>query len=216
MPDIKFFFAPNACSLAPHILLHEARLPYTPLQINYAGVELQFPPEYKSLNPKMRVPVIVVDGDVITELPAVSTIISQLVPEKNFMGKTPLETVRVYEWMNYLSGTVHSAGLGHLFRPWRWTTDEDPKAHDGIKEKARENIIESFGYIEGKLDGIHAVGEGLTAVDAFLYPLYRWAKKSGINLDAYPKYTALIEAMEKRESVQIVLVKEGIKAVGNL
>ncbi|KAJ0423312.1 glutathione S-transferase [Aspergillus carlsbadensis] len=213
MPDIKFFFAPNACSLAPHILLHEAGLPYEPLQSNYAGVEIQFPPEYKAMNPKMRVPVIVVDGEVITELPAVCTIISQLAPARNFMGKTPLETVRVYEWMNYLSGTVHSQGFGHMFRPWRWTTDEDPKAHEQIKERARESVVESFAYIEGKLQGVHAVGEGLTAVDVFLYPLYRWATKSGIDLSVYPKYAALIAELEKRDAVQAVLRKEGIQVL---
>ncbi|KAL3459694.1 glutathione S-transferase [Aspergillus heterothallicus] len=216
MPDIKFFFAPGACSLAPHILLHEAGLSYTPLQSNYAGVEIQFPADYKALNPKMRVPVIVVDSEVITELPAVSTIISQLAPEKNFFGKTSLETVRVYEWMNYLSGTVHSAGFGHLFRPWRWTTDEDPKAHAGIKARAKENVEEAFAYIEGKLQGDHTVGDGLTAVDAFLYPLYRWAKQDGIDVGAYPKYTALVDALEKRESVQAVLAKEGIKPVASI
>ncbi|KAL2859206.1 glutathione S-transferase [Aspergillus pseudodeflectus] len=216
MPDIKFFHAPGACSLAPHILLHEAGLRYEPLLIQYDGFEIQFSPEYKNLNPKMRVPVIVVDGEVITELPAVCTIISQLAPAKNFMGKTPLETVRVYEWMNYLSGTVHSAAFGHLFRPWRWTTDPDPTVHQGIKDKARENVIEAFAYIESKLQGEHAVGDELTAVDAFLYPLYRWAGKRDIDLSVYPKYTALVEALERRDSVQAVLKAEGIKAVGDL
>ncbi|KAL2840541.1 glutathione S-transferase [Aspergillus pseudoustus] len=216
MPDIKFFFAPGACSLAPHILLHEAGLSYEPLQINYAGVEVQFPADYKALNPKMRVPVIVVDGEVITELPAVSTIISQLAPGHNFFGKTPLETVRAYEWMNYLSGTVHNAGFGHLIRPWRWTTDEDPKAHQRIKERAKESVEEAFAYIEGRLQGVYAVGEELTAVDAFLYPLYRWAKQDGMNVSAYPKYTALVEALEKRKSVQTVLAKEGLKSVSSL
>jgi glutathione S-transferase len=216
MPNIKFFHAPGACSLAPHILLHEAGLPYEPLLIQYNGTEIQFKPEYKDLNPKMRVPVIVVDGEVITELPAVCTIISQLAPGKDFVGKTPLETVRVYEWMNYLSGTVHSSAFGHMFRPWRWTTDPDPKVHEGIKDKARESVIEAFAYIESKLQGEYAVGDALTAVDAFLYPLYRWVSKREIDLSVYPKYTALIEALERRDSVQAVLKAEGIKAVDNL
>ncbi|KAL2815285.1 glutathione S-transferase [Aspergillus cavernicola] len=211
MPDIKYFFAPGACSIAPHILLHEASIQYTPLQSKYAGVEVQFPEEFRKLNPKMRVPVLVVDDDVITELPAVSTMISILAPRKQFMGKTPLETVRVYEWMNYLSGTLHATGFGLFFRPWRWTTDPDSKIHEGIKEKSRDIIVESFGYIESRLKGTYAVGEALTAVDPFLYAMYRWAKGSGFDLAPYPKYANLVEALEKRPSVKVVLQKEGLE-----
>ncbi|KAL2867808.1 glutathione S-transferase family protein [Aspergillus lucknowensis] len=214
MPDIKFFFAPGACSVAPHVLLHEAGLPYEPIQYNYAATEIQFPADYTALNPKRRVPVLVVDGEVITELPAVSTMISQLAPEKQFFGKTPLETVRVYEWLNYLSGTVHTGTYGQMIRPWRWTTDADPKAHERVKDKARERLVENFAIIEDKLQGVYAVGDGLTAVDPFLYILYRWAKtRSGIDLSPYPKYTALVGALEKRESVKTVLAKEGLEAL---
>ncbi|OJJ07348.1 hypothetical protein ASPVEDRAFT_202097 [Aspergillus versicolor CBS 583.65] len=212
MTDVKFFFFPGACSLAPHILLHEAGIDFTPLKVERNGTEVVFPQEYRDVNPKMRVPVIVVGDEVITELPAVCAIISQLSKEKKFMGRTPLDTVRVYEWLNYLSGTVHASAFGHLFRPWRWTTSDDLEIHNVIKEKARENITVSFEYIESRLrDGIvYAVGHDLTAVDAFLYAMYRWAKSSGLVLTPYPKYARLVENIEKRETMKVTLEKEGL------
>ncbi|KAL4902016.1 hypothetical protein BDW74DRAFT_187024 [Aspergillus multicolor] len=212
MPDIKLFFTPGACSLAPHILLHETGLDFTPLPIKPNGLEVDFPEDYHRLNPKMRVPVIVVDGEVITEVPAISTIISQLASESKILASTPLETVRVYEWLNYLSGTVHAAGFGLLFRPWRWTVSEDEEVRDGIKAKAKENILACFEYIESRLgeDKKFLVGDGLTAADALLYPLYRWAVSSGLELTPYPKMRGLIQRLEERESVKTVLRKEGL------
>ncbi|RDW68719.1 glutathione S-transferase family protein [Aspergillus mulundensis] len=218
MPDIKLFFTPGACSLAPHILLHETNLDFTPLLIKPNGLEVDFPSDYKALNPKMRVPVIVVDGEVVTEVPAICTLISQLSPNNKIMGATPLETVRIYEWLNYLSGTVHAAGFGLLFRPWRWTVSGDEEVHVGIKEKARENIRAAFELIEGRLteESTFALGDELTAVDAFLYPLYRWAVVSAFDLVPYPKLGSLIRRLEGRESVRIVLEKEGLERVTEL
>ncbi|KAL4925279.1 glutathione S-transferase family protein [Aspergillus undulatus] len=218
MSDIKFFFASGACSLSPHILLHEAGLNFEPMQIKREETEVVFPPDYYKLNPKMRVPVIVVDGEIITESPAVCTIISQLSPGKKFMGNTPLETVRVYEWMNWISGTLHGTGYGHLFRPWRWTTSEDAKVHAEIKEKGKEIVANCFEHIESRLreDAVFAVGEELTAVDTFLYSMYRWSTYAELDLGLYSKFARLVRELEKRESVKSVLEKEGLQAISAL
>lgn len=218
MTDIKLFFWPGSCSLAPHILLHEAGLDFTPLKVEARGNEVVFPQDYRDVNPKMRVPVILVGDEVITELPAVCTIISQLSKEKKVMGQTPLETVRVYEWLNYLSGTVHASAFGHLFRPWRWTTSDDPEIHNGIKEKAKENAIGCFEYIESRLrdEVAFAVGHDLTAVDGLLYAMYRWAKSSGLVLTPYSKYARLVESIERRETVKATLEKEGLDSILSL
>ncbi|KAL4783598.1 hypothetical protein BJX76DRAFT_357861 [Aspergillus varians] len=218
MVDIKFFFAPGACSLAPHILLHEAGLDFTPLPVGIQGTKVIFPADYHALNPKMRVPVIVVDGEIITELPAVCTIISQLSPGSKFMGKTPLETVRVYEWLNYISGTLQGTGYGLFFRPWRWTTSEDAEILDGVRQKGREITIGCFEHIESKLreDAVVAVGNQMTAVDPFLYAIYRWAKSAGFVLTPYPKYAKLVEAVERRDSAKLTLEREGILDIAAL
>ncbi|KAL4922088.1 hypothetical protein BDW62DRAFT_76993 [Aspergillus aurantiobrunneus] len=218
MADIRFFFAAGACSLGPHILLHEGGLHFTPMPIKRHDTEVEFPPDYHALNPKMRVPVIVVDGEIITEVPAVCTIISQLFPGGKFMGKTPLETVRVYEWLNYLSGTLHATGYGHFFHPWRWTTSDDATIHDGIKHKGEEVIIGCLSYIESRLrqDVVFAVGDELTVVDAFLYAMYRWTKSAEFDMKPYPKYAKLAEELERRHSVKTALEKEGLQGIVSL
>ncbi|KAE8389616.1 glutathione S-transferase GST-6.0 [Aspergillus alliaceus] len=213
MPEIKFFFASGACSLCPHILLHEIEADYQPVQVINNGPEVKFSEDFHRINPKMRVPVIAVNQEVVTELPAVATIISSLAPEKGLMGRGALDTVRVYEWMNYLSGTLHAGAFGHLFRPDRWTTATDPTSLEAVKLKARERMTECFQHVEGRLQGVHAVGDYFTAVDPFLYVFYRWGAIIGEDMSVYPKYAALVRNLEARPAVQTTLEKEKLSLI---
>ncbi|TVY32872.1 Glutathione S-transferase, partial [Lachnellula subtilissima] len=151
MPELKFYYAPGACSLAPHILLHTSGLPFHAIPLRVSAIRTDFPPSFSLINPKMKVPVLALDAEVITEIPAIATAISNLVPERHFMGRTGLEAVRVYEWINWLSGTLHGAGFGHVFRPQRWSVQGD--GLEGIREQGLVVVKECFDMIEGKLAG---------------------------------------------------------------
>ena len=100
----------------------------------------------------MLVPVISLDEENITEVPAVVTAIANLAPDMHLMGRKPLETVRVYEWMNWLSAVLHNQGFGCLLRPQRFS--HEPAAFDGIKAKGLQCIEDCFGIIEENLTGI--------------------------------------------------------------
>lgn len=210
---IKFFFSSGACSLCPHILLHEVGTAFEPIQITREGPQVNFPADFERVNPKMRVPVIVIDDQVITELAAVVTVIAGLAPEQHLMGKTPMEAARSYEWLNYLSGTVHTSGFGHFLRPQRWTTATDDASIQAVKTRAWGNILDCFQCIESRLEGVHAVGDSITPVDFFLYVIYRWGNNHGGNMKTYPKYTELARSVEARETVQLTLEKEGLAKV---
>lgn len=212
MPQIKFYFSAGACSLAPHILLREAGVQFEAVAIERQGAGLQFPDYYRSINPKMRVPAITIDGDPITEVPAIATAIASLAPDKYLMGRTPMDTARVYEWMNYLSGTLHSRGFGALFRPQRLS--DDPTSIEGIKAKGLECIKDCFDFIEERLVGVYAIGGALTAVDPFLFVFFRWGTLIGLEMkEKYPKYTALVSNLAQRDAVKATLMAENIKSM---
>lgn len=157
----------------------------------------------------MRVPVISIGEEIITELPAIITMLASLAPEKNLLGRTQLETVRVYEWMNWLSGTVHSLAFKPIFRPDNFTID--PAGYEGVRTKARQTVKESLDLIEGRLYGVYAVGGAYTAVDAYLFVFYRWGNQIGINMKGeYPKYTALVANLVQRAAVKSALEVEEI------
>lgn len=210
MSNIKYYYAPGACSLAPHILLRETGVDFEAIRVANLRVS-PIPEDFRRINPKMRVPVISIGDETITEAPAIITMVASLAPEKNLLGRTPLETVRVYEWMNWLSGTVHSLAFKPIFKPILFTAD--PAAYEGIKTKARETIKECFELIEGKLEGVYAVGGAYTAVDAYLLVFYRWGNVIGVNMKVeYPKYTELIANLVQRAAVKTTLEVEEIES----
>lgn len=205
MVEIKFYYFPGACSLAPHILLRETGVDFEPINMK----AIQIGEDFRRINPKMKVPVISLGQDTITELPAVATAIASLAPDMGLLGRTPLDTVRVYEWMNWLSGTLHGGGFSHLFRPERYSID--PGATEGIKAGAIERIKDGFDYIEARLKGVHAVGDAFTAVDPYLLVFYRWGNNNIFEMkDRYPKYTALVSNLVQRSAVSATLEVEDI------
>ncbi|KAE8423349.1 hypothetical protein BDV36DRAFT_243373 [Aspergillus pseudocaelatus] len=213
MPNIKFFYAPDACSIIPHILLHETNTTFEPIRIEMEGTDESFPESFRKINPKSRVPVIALDDEVITEVPVVSMVISNLAPEANLLGRTPIETARVHEWMNYVAGTVHAGGISHFFRPGRWTVSTEEKDLEMIKRRGFEIMRNCFALIEEKLVGEYAVGKSFTAADVFLYFAYRIGVRAEVEMQAYAKFTELARRIEGRETVQTVLRNERIHSI---
>lgn len=206
---------PGACSMAGHILLREAGLEFD--ETIYLKDDLikkgGYPEEFKKINPKAKIPVLQVDDEVITENPAIFTYISQLAPSNNFLGKTPLETVRAYEWFNYLSSSVHGQAYGMFYRPDRWTDVTDGSLNKHVQARGKQTIQECYKYIDSKLEGKKwAVGDNFTAVDAYLFVFYSWGAKSvGLPMEEdYPNFSRIATQVTQRESAKEVLKAEGL------
>jgi len=208
VPDIKLWYSSGACSLAPHVLLHEIRVPFEAVETSFAKAA-HLTDEFARINPKKRLPVLSLGGEVITEVPAIATAIADLAPERHLMGRTALDRARIYEWMNWLSGTLHGQGFAGLWRPQRFS--DDPAVFDSIKAKGRKTISECFETIESRISGSYSTGDGFTAVDPFLLVFYRWGNGIGVDMPkTYPSYTSFAQRLVERDSVIAALAAEGI------
>lgn len=212
MASIKLWYSPGACSLAPHIVLNEAGIEFESLKLDiFAG----YAEEFRQINPKMRVPVLSIDGEIITEVHAIMTAISQLAPERHLLGKTDLEIVRAYEWMNWLSGVLHGQAFGSVLRATRYS--DDPTTYASIEAKGLLTVQECFATIDERLSNGPAVGSRFTAVDAYLYTCYRWGASLGLDMRGkYPKFTSLVDNFINYPSVQTTLKDEGIEPVPSI
>jgi glutathione S-transferase len=82
---------------------------------------------------------------------------------------------------------------------------------EAVKEKSFETLMDCLGIIEETLSGVHAVGNQLTIVDVFLYVMYRFSMRSGLQMDTSDtKYTALVRNLYKLESTQATLEADGV------
>ena len=210
VPSLTLWYSPQACSLVPHALLIEAELEFhlVRAELDMAKDE-RFTDEFKALKPKKRVPVLKMNGEIITEIPAIATAISSLAPDRQFLGRTTLETVRTYEWLNYLGGPVHVLAYGGLYRPERLV--DDPKFHLAVRDKGVKNLKQFFTFIESKLaiaGTTYAVGNSFTVVDVYLFVLYRWAREfiTVAEMDNdFPHLSALARNMLEREAIKSAL-----------
>ncbi len=206
---LTLHYAPGACSLAPHILLLEAGLAFEKVLTSTSDGTTKSD-AWKKINPKARVPVLIVDGEVLTEVPAISAFISSRAPDLHLMGRNPTEQARVLEWFNWLSGTMHGQGIAGMFRPYRFTDDET--AWPSIKAKAKMTLTDGHQQIEAKLAGHEwAMGDHFTAADPMLLFIMRMSNRLGFAMaGTYPAYTAWAKRMEERPSVQQMLGEEQI------
>jgi glutathione S-transferase len=67
---LKLYYTPGACSMVPHIALEEAGAQYEKVLIDFRTGD-QLRPEFLKVNPKARVPVLLTDRGVLTEIPAI-------------------------------------------------------------------------------------------------------------------------------------------------
>ena len=81
---MKLYYSPGACSLSPHIALHEAGLAFEPVLASTKSHKLQDGTDYYGINPLGYVPLLELDdGTRLREGPAIVQYIADLAPIKN-------------------------------------------------------------------------------------------------------------------------------------
>ena len=70
---IVLYYAPITCALAPYITLTEANAEFEVRTLNFRKDQHRSP-DYLKLNPKHKVPLLVVDGQVLSESAAIQAV----------------------------------------------------------------------------------------------------------------------------------------------
>jgi glutathione S-transferase len=205
--SIKLYYAPGACSLASHIALEEAGLEYDTQRINTAEGE-QRSPEYLKINPRGRVPTLVVDGQPLTENVGILTYIAGGYPKAGLWPRDTWHQAKAVSTMAWLSNSVHPT-YAHMFRPQRYT--DDAQAQEAIKSFARGMYFDYLKEIDGLLAGrTWSIGNHFTVVDGYLLVFYRWGNRSKLDVKSLANYTRLVERVMARPAVKKVMQDEGI------
>ncbi len=198
---MQLYYAPRTISVAVAIALEEAVLEYEAIKVDFATSE-QTSTAYKQINPKGRVPALVVEGGILTEAGALMEYISAKAPEAGLTPDDPLLAARMREMMFYLASTMH-VNHAHGARGERWASTDA-----GLKDlaaKVPETMAASCEYVVSNgLRGPFVLGESFSLADAYLYVVCNWLEGDGVDVTAFPKILAFRSAMEQRESVQAV------------
>src|SRR5271167_1704733 len=205
---LTLYYAPNTCALASHIALEEAGAAFEARRIDFAGAG-QTKPEYLAINPKGRVPALVVGRGVLTETPAILAFIAQSYPEARLAPlDDPFAFAELQAFMSYLCATVHVAHA-HRVRGYRWA--DDPAAIETMKKKVPETVGACFDLIEKKMfRGPWVMGEAYTVADPYLFTIARWMEVDGVDPAAFPRVLDHRDRMAERPAVKRALNSEGL------
>ncbi|GAP35976.1 glutathione transferase GstA [Piscinibacter sakaiensis] len=200
---MKLYYSPGACSLSPHIVLHESGLPFEAVFASTKTKKLQDGTDYRTINPKGYVPLLELDdGQRLAEGPAIVQYIADQVPERRLAPPAgTMPRYRLQEWLTFIGTELHKT-FSPLF---------NPAIGDEAKAVFRQKLVERFGYVDGQLaDRTWLLGDEFSVADAYLYTVSRWAAPMGVDLGALTHLAAFRARMEARPSVQAALKAEGL------
>ena len=200
--SITFYTSQTSIGVATHIALEESGLDYTLIEIDFAKQQ-QASAEYLKINPKARVPSLVVEQGIITETPAILNYIAQCATDSILaLPEDLFVQAQIQSFNSYLCSTVHVAHA-HKMRGTRWVDDE--KALQAITANVPKTLSLCFELIENEfLQGPWVHGDMFSISDPYLYRIASWMEADGVDVGRFPKVLAHRQAMAQRESVQTV------------
>lgn len=203
MPTL--YYAPNACSLAPHIVLEWIGAPYEAVRVQYGSEELL------SINPAGAVPTFREDdGWLLTQAGAILDYLANKHPEALLGGGENMRArAEARRWSAFFTSDVH-ASFWPIFIPKRYSTDVSKEAQLAVIEAGQALVSKQLHILDCHLDGREFVlGDRRSIIDAYSFPMIRWAVKllpSG--LMEYPNVQPLHDRIFRDAAVQKILSRE--------
>src|SRR5207253_3221625 len=197
----KLYFSPQACSLAPHIVLRELDLPFELIRVDNTTKQTVDGADFLAINPKGYVAALQLDNArVLTEGPAILQYLADLKPQTGLApANGTWERVRLQEWLNFVSSEIHG-GLGLLF---------NSSIPDQVKTILREKLFKRFAVLTQALaQQDYLLGEQFSVADAYLFSVLRWTRLFAIDLGQWPALERFQARIDSRPTVKAALAAE--------
>ena len=191
------YFTPGACSLADHIALREAGLPFDLAKVDLKTHTTEDGRDYMMINPKGYVPALVFDdGQLLSENIAILSWVADRAPTLALQGDMGRD--RLLEALAYVSTELHKA-----FKPYF-----NPAATDQERDQAGKGIVRRLGFLAERLRGEYLFGPGFSVADAYLFVTLRWSRQFGLTIpEPLPAY---LDRVTARPPVHAALEYEGL------
>jgi glutathione S-transferase len=204
MPNMRLYYSPGSSSLASHIALIEAALPFEALRVDEHTKAMEGGGDYRQVHWLGYVPALLLDdGTLLTEGAAILQHVAELAPERNLVPPAgTVERARLQAWLNFLSSEVHKSGFSPLFNPAMPETG---------KRLFRDRLALRLTHLDRHLAAHeHFLASGYSVADASCFVVTSWANWVDVDLAPYPSLRAHRERIGTRPAVQAALAAEGM------
>ncbi|HDR2753114.1 TPA: glutathione transferase GstA [Enterobacter asburiae] len=198
---MKLYYAPDTCSLSPHIVLRELELEFELVKVDNRSKRTADGRDFLTINPKGYVAALELDdGKILTEGPAIVQYLADRKPESGLAPRAGTwDRVRLQEWLNFITSEIH-AGSALLF---------NSSLPEEVKSIYREKLFRRFNFLEEQLNGKTCLmGSAFSVADAYLFTVLSWCKFFAIDLNSWPVLSAYMARIHARPAVQAALRAE--------
>ena len=200
---MKLYYSPGACSLSPHIALHEAGLAFEAVLTPTKTHKTPDGTDFYIINPLGYVPFLVLDdGRTLHEGPAIVQYIADQVPEKNLApANGTYERYKLQEWLTFIGTELHKS-FSPLFAPG--TLDE-------IKVASKAQITKRLTWVDSELAGKdYLMGSAFSVADAYLFTVTNWAAYVQMDIAGFANLAAYRARVAARPGVIAAMKAEGL------
>lgn len=202
------FIIPGACAFGSQLTLEWVKEPY---QVGLTTPEIRASSQFRAINPAGKVGALKDGHNVVGENLAILLYLADKYQDKGICPATGTqERARVYQWLSYLSSTLHSA-FGQVNFPGRFVPSE---LSEVFKQMALERLFAVLNYMNDSFNehGL-LVMDKPTIVEAQAYGLLRWSKgfhgsAPVVDINDFPKIKQFLERMESDMAVKNALLIE--------
>jgi glutathione S-transferase len=190
---MKLYYAPGACSFAPHVALIEAGLAHETVKVDLRTHKLADGSDYYAVNPKGYVPLLVTDdGMKLTEAAVILQYIADRKPGSLAPAFGSNDRYQLMEWLNFIATEIHK-GFGPLWYP---TTPAE------VREQTIEKLGKRFDIVATALANRQYLhGNAFSIADAYLFTILSWSKFLKVDLGKWPALGSYLERIGARPSV---------------
>ncbi len=201
---LQLFYAPQTCATVPFITLAEAGADFSVIDVNSRTGDLK-KPEFLKLNPKHKVPVLVIDGEPLTENVAIQIWIARQFPQAKLLTADAKTEIKAISLMAWCASGIHP----HLTPNARPTNYCDlPGSEESVKRVANVMLFEDLKLADELLAGREWFLDHFTSVDAYFFWCFRRAISFKLDLTQFKNCHAHLERMHGRASVQKLIEHE--------
>ncbi len=202
--NIALYYAPATCALAPYVTLTEAGADFEVRPLDFRQRQ-NFTPEYLKINPKHKVPALVVDGRILTENVAIHQWVHQNFPHAKILPADPWDQLQAIALHSWCASGIHPY-LSRINNPAK--VCEAAGAADSVVRIATEFLFEAFKIGDNLLSGREYFFDHFTAPDAHFFWCCRRATQLKVNLSGFPHVAAHFQRMQERPSVKKLFAYE--------
>ncbi len=208
--SLKLYFSPGACSFVPHSLLQLTGASFEPIMVKLHKGE-QNGDEYKAINPRGQVPVLIDNGQVITQILAIILYLDQKFPACQFLPTEPVARAKAIETLAWMNNTIHPT-FTHIFMPHKFSDQADVQANLKVfNTQIYKGLLSELEALVQSSTSPWLFGGNIGPVDAYALTLTRWGSIAGIDPSTYPALWAHVQKVSANEAISVVIERERLQ-----